>query len=144
MHDDDDSELFEGQLEITRTERGASLGLDEESYFRLAQMSMNAAGMGIEPSVICRLANDERGCRLVLFGRTHAFSVVVRVFRSCVTIALDAEPLDGPLHCRIPVYEGQDKDVHWSRCLRCMCEVEQIGYFDQHWAQEQAEQGEGD
>ena len=102
MIDDDDSELFEGKVEISRTERGASFGLDEETYFRMAQMSMTASGRKIEPSVICRLPDNERGCKLVLFGRTHAFSVVVRVFRSGATIAVFAEPLDGPLHCRIP------------------------------------------
>jgi hypothetical protein len=101
MRDDDDSELFEGRLEISRTENGASFGLDEESYFRMATCAMNASGMGIEPSVICRLPDSERGCKLVSFGRTHAFSVVARVFRSRTTIALVAEPLDG-LHCTIP------------------------------------------
>jgi hypothetical protein len=120
MHDDDDSELFEGRLEISRTENGASFGLDEESYFRMATCAMNASGMGIEPSVICRLPDSERGCKLVSFGRTHAFSVVARVFRSRTTIALVAEPLDG-LHCTIPLREGQDCDVHLSRALRCAC-----------------------
>jgi hypothetical protein len=141
INDDFDSELFEGKIEITRAENGGSFGLDEESYFRLARCAMDASGMGIEPSVICRLPNDERGCKLVLFGRTHQFTLYVRVFRSGATIALVAEPLDGPLHCRIPLYEGQDNDVHWSRALRAMCAVESIAYYDSHWA---AEQGEGD
>jgi hypothetical protein len=42
------------------------------------------------------------------------------------------------MKCTIPLYEGQDCDAHWSRALRCMCEVERIGFFDSHWAQEQA------
>ena len=66
MQDDDDSELFEGKIEITRTENGASFGLDEETYFRMAQTAMTAGGMGIEPALICRLSGSgERGCRLV-------------------------------------------------------------------------------
>jgi hypothetical protein len=89
--------------------------------------------------MICCLPGDERGCKLILFGKTHQFSVVVRVFRSGATIAVFAEPLDG-LHCWIPLYEGQDCDSHWSRALRAMCAVEQIGYFDSHWS---AEQGGG-
>jgi len=138
----DDEELFEGKLEITRTENGASFGLDEESYFRMARCAMDAAGMGIEPSVICRLPDDERGCKLVLFGRTHMFALRVRVSRSDTTIALVAEPLDG-LHCQIPLFEGQDCDVHWSRALRAMCAVESIAFYDQHWALEQGD-GDGD
>jgi hypothetical protein len=68
------------------------------------------------------------------------FALCVRVSRSDTTIALVAEPLDGPLHCRIPLFEGQDDDLHWSRALRSMCAVESIAFYDQHWA---AEQGEG-
>ena len=143
MHDDDDSELFDGRVEISSLERGASFGLDEESYFRMASCAMSAAGMHIEPAMICRLPEGERGCKLVLFGRTHQFSVRVRVFRSCTTIAVFAEPLDG-LHCEIPLYEGQDNDVHWSRALRSMLAVEGTQYVDQHWSAEQSEQGEGD
>ena len=79
MHDDDDSELFDGRVEISSLERGASFGLDEESYFRMASCAMSAAGMHIEPAMICRLPEGERGCKLVLFGRTHQFSVRVRV-----------------------------------------------------------------
>ena len=131
MNDDDDSQLFEGRLEITRTENGSSFGLDELSYYRLARCAMDAAAMGIEPAMICCLPAGERGCKLVLFGRTHAFSLRVRVFRSGAMIAVFAEPLDG-LHCQIPLYEGQDYDAHWSRALRSMCAVEQIGYFDSH------------
>ena len=72
----------------------------------MASFAMTASGMKIEPSVICRLPNEERGCKLILFGKTHAFSVVVRVFRSGATIAVTCQPLDG-LHCTIPLYEGQ-------------------------------------
>ena len=144
MHIDDDSELFEGKIEISSLERGASFGLDEMTYFRMASCAMKASGMGIEPSMICGLPNGERGCRLVLFGHTHAFSVRVRVLRSCTTLAVFAQPLDGPLHCLIPLYEGQDCDAHWSRALRAMCAVKGIGFFDSHWAQEQAEQQQGE
>jgi hypothetical protein len=97
-------------------------------------------GVGIEPCTICKLPNNQRGCKLVLFGKTHAFILIVRVLRSYATIAVFAEPLDG-LHCLIPLYEGQDCDVHWSRALRWMCAVESIGYYDQFWAEEQ-QQGE--
>lgn len=131
MNDDDfDSELFEGRVEITRTENGASFSLSPETYLRMATMSMDAAGMRIEPSMICRLTSGERGCRLVLFGRTHQFDVVVRVFRSSTTLAVTCQPLDG-LHCMIPLYEGQDNDCHW-RALRSMLAVEGTHYVDQH------------
>jgi hypothetical protein len=143
MHDDDDSGLFEGRVEITRTENGASFGLSPETYFRLASCAITAAGMKIEPALICRLPDGERGCKLVLFGRRHQFSVRVRVFRSCTTIAIFAQPLDG-LRCVVPVYEGQDNDLHWSRGLRAMLEFESIAYYDSFWAQEQAEQQQGD
>jgi hypothetical protein len=139
---DDDSELFEGKLEITRTENGASFGLDESIYFRMARCAMDAAGMGVEPSVICKLPGDERGCRLLLYGRSHAFTLSVRVFRSSTTLAVTCQPLDG-LHCQIPLYEGQDCDSHWSRALRAMCAVESIAFYDSHWAAEQ-QQGEGE
>jgi hypothetical protein len=56
-------------------------------------------------------------------------------------LIISAQPLDGPLHCVVPLYSADsDYDVHWSRALRRMCELEQIGYFDSHWA---AEQGDG-
>ena len=143
INDDMNEELFEGRVEISSLENGASFGLDEETYFRMASFAMTASGMGIEPSMICRLPNDERGCKLVLFGRTHAFSIRVRVSRSGATIALVAEPLDG-LHCQIPLYESEgDCDVYWSRALRAMCAVESIAYYDSHWASEQ-QQGDGD
>ena len=48
--DDDDSELFEGKIEISSLERGATFGLDEETYFRMARCAMTAAGMRIEPA----------------------------------------------------------------------------------------------
>jgi hypothetical protein len=118
MIDDDGSELFEGRIEITRTGRGASFGLDEESYFRLASCAMTAAGMGIEPAMICCLPGGERGCRLTLFGKTHSFDLVVRVFRSGAMIAVSAQPLDDRLHCIVSLYEGQDCDAHWSRASR--------------------------
>ena len=140
MHDDDDSELFEGQVEISSLERGSTFGLSEETYFRLASCAITASGLRIEPSVICTLPSGERGCKLVLFGRTHAFSVRVRVFRSSTMIDVFAKPLDG-LRCEISLCSGEDCDVHWSRALRSLCAVEQIGYFDSHWA---AEQGDGD
>ena len=126
IDDDDSSELFEGQVEISSLERGATFGLDEETCFRMASCAITAGGVGIEPCTICKLPNDARGCKLVLFGKTHAFILVVRVLRSYATIAVFAEPLDG-LHCLIPLYEGQDCDAHWSRALRSMCAVEQIG-----------------
>ena len=107
----------------------------------MAQMSMTAAGIGIEPAVIYCLPVGERGCKLVLFGPTHAFTICVRVFRSCTTIAIVAEPLDG-LRCVIPCYEDEDSERSWSRALRAMCEFEHIGFFDSHWAQEQTEQSE--
>ena len=141
MHDDNlEEEIFDGHLEISALERGATFGLDETTYYRMASCAMTAAGMRIEPAMIRTLPDGERGCKLILFGKTHAFSVVVRVSRSCTMITVFAEPLDG-LRCQIPLYEGQDCDVHWSRALRSMCEVERIGFFDQHWA---AEQGEGE
>ena len=34
-------------------------------------MAMNAAGMGVEPAMLCCLPEGERGCKLILFGRTH-------------------------------------------------------------------------
>ena len=58
----------------------------------------------------------------------------MRVFRSCTTIAIVAEPLDG-LRCVIPCYEDEDSERSWSRALRAMCEFEHIGFFDSHWAQ---------
>jgi hypothetical protein len=120
MHDDDDSELFEGKVEISSLERGSSFGLDESTYYRMAQMSMTAAGMRIEPAMICCLPGSERGCKLVLFGKTHAFSVRVRVSRSGAMIDVSAEPLDGPLHCIVSLYSGSDCDAHWSvRFARC-------------------------
>jgi hypothetical protein len=136
MIDDDDSELFQGQIEISALQRGASFGLDEESYFRLANFALTAGGMGIDPAVICTLPDNERGCPLTLFGKTHSFDLVVRVLRSTVTIAVFAEPLDG-LRCVIPLYEGQDCDAHWSRALRSMLAVEGTHYVDQYWAEEQ-------
>jgi hypothetical protein len=143
MHDDSEEQLFEGQIEISNLERGGSLGIDEETYFRMAQMAMTASGLGIEPAVICKLPDGQCGCKLILFGRTHAFSVVVRVLRSSTTLGVSCEPLDG-LHCTIPLYEDEDNDANWSRALRSMCAVEGIAYYDQHWAAEQqGEQGEG-
>lgn len=141
MNDDDDSELFEGAIEVSSLERGSTFGLSEETYFRLATFAITASGLRIEPAVICTLPSGERGCKLVLFGKTHAFNVRVRVFRSSTMIDVFAEPLDG-LRCEIPLYSGEDLDCHWSRALRSMCAVEQIGYFDSHSAAEQ-QQGEG-
>jgi hypothetical protein len=84
-------------------------------YFRMARTCNDAASMGIQPSVIRRLPNAERGCKLVLFGSKYQFTVRVRVSRSCATISIFAEPLDGhPLHCRIPVLEDEDSDRTWS------------------------------
>ena len=142
MHDDDHdgSELFEGQIEISSLERGATFGIDEETYFRMASCAITAGGVGIEPCTICKLPDDQRGCELVLFGEKRTLSFWLCA--SCASrapIAVFAEPLDG-LTCWIPLYEGQDCDVHWSRALRSMCAVESIGYYDQFWA---AEQGEG-
>ena len=118
MIDDDDSELFEGQVEISSLERGSSFGLSEETYFRLASFAMTASGLRIEPSVICRLRAGERGCKLVLFGRSHQFTVRVRAPRSgAAMIDVFAEPLDR-LRCEIPLYSGEDNDAHWSRALR--------------------------
>ena len=143
MHNDDHlEELFEGQIEVTSLERGASFALDEEAYFRLASFAMTAAGVGIQPCTICRLTGGERGCKLTMFARSHQFDVVVRALRCGVTICVTAWPLDSSsLHCLVPVYAGWDCDAHWSRALRAMCEVESIGWFDQHWAAEQ-QQGE--
>ena len=56
---------------------------------------MTAAGMGIEPAMICKLRAGERGCKLVLWGATHQFTVRVRVTRSGATLDVFAEPLDG-------------------------------------------------
>jgi hypothetical protein len=142
MHDDDhdDSELFEGQIEISSLERGATFGLDESTYYRMASCALNAGGMGIKPAMICKLPGGERGCKLLLFGKTHAFSVRVRVSRSGTMIDTFAEPLDTPLDA-IPLYSGEDCDSHWSRALRSMLAVEGIRYVDQYWAEEQ-QQGE--
>ena len=115
--------FFEGKIEISRTENGASFGLSSDTYLRMAQMSMTAAGMKIEPSVICRLPNGERGCKLVLYGSKHQFTLRVRVLWSCATIAIFAQPLDG-LRCVVPVYEGEDCERSWSRGLRAMLEFE--------------------
>ena len=134
--DFDSQELFDGAVELRRHERGASFGLDPMTYFRLARCCNDAGAMGIEPAVICCLLGGERGCRLVLFGRTHQFTLRVRVCRSCTTIALAAEPLDR-LRCWIPLYEGEDNDCHWSRALRSMLAVEGTHYVDQFWAEEQ-------
>lgn len=108
----------------------------------MARMSNDAASMGIHPSVICKLPGGERGCKLVLFASKYQFTVQVRVFRSCTTISIFAEPLDGPLHCRIPVFEDEDSERSWSRGLRAMLEFEGVAYYDSYWAQEQ-QQGEG-
>ena len=146
MHDyHPEEELFEGAVEISNLERGSSFGLSEQSYFRLASFSMTAAGVGFQPALICKLPGAERGCRVILFGSKHQFDVVVRALRSGVTIDVSAQPLDGPLHCVIPVYSGLDNDVHYSRALRHMCELESIGYYDSFWAaeQQQLEQQDG-
>ena len=96
----------------------------------MARMSNDAASMGIHPSVICKLPGGERGCKLVLFASKYQFTVQVRVFRSCTTISTFAEPLDGPLHCRIPVFEDEDSERSWSRGLRAMLEFEGVAYYD--------------
>ena len=97
--------------------------------------------MGIQPALICKLPGVERGCRLILFGSKYQFDVVVRALRlSRALIDVRAQPLDGPLHDVVALFSGVDSDVDWSRALRHMCELESIGFFDQHWA---AEQGEG-
>ena len=143
--DFDSQEIFDGAIELQQHERGASFGLDPMCYFRMARMSNDAASMGIQPSVICRLPNNERGCKLILYGSKYEFTLQVRVYRSCCEISCVASPLDGsPLHCRIPVFEGSDCDADWSRGLRAMLEFENIAYYDWSWAQEQSEQGEGD
>ena len=50
MSDDDGSEqLFEGQVEVSSLERGATFGLDEETYFRMATLAITAGGLHIEP-----------------------------------------------------------------------------------------------
>ena len=134
--DFDSQEIFDGAIELQRHERGESFGLDPMCYFRMARMSNDANSMGIHPSMICKLPGGERGCRLTLFGKTHSFDLIVRVFRSWTTLALFAEPLDG-LRCEIPLYEGQDCDAHWSCALRSMLATEGTHYADQHWAQEQ-------
>jgi hypothetical protein len=143
-NDDFDSELFDGAIELQQHERGASFGLSPLCYFRMARMANDAAAMGIEPALICRLPNDERGVKVVLFGSKYQFTLCVRACRSCTTLAIVAEPLDGhhPLHCRIPVFEGEDSDRSWSRGLRAMLEFEGVAFYDSYWAEEQ--QGEGD
>ena len=92
------------------------------------------------------LPGGERGCKVVLFGPRYAFTLFVRRFRSCTTISIFAEPLDGPLHCRISVLEDEDSERSWSRGLRAMLEFEGVAYYDSYWAEEQQEQqqGEGD
>jgi hypothetical protein len=144
MHDDNlEGELFEGQVEISSLERGATFSLDEQSYFRLASFAMTAAGVGIQPSLICKLPGVERGCRLILFGSKYQFDVVVRALRlSRALIDVRAQPLDGSLHDVVALFSGADSDVDWSRALRHMCELEQIGFFDQFWAAEQGDGGE--
>jgi hypothetical protein len=87
MNDDHlEEEVFEGRVEISALENGQSFSLGEQSYFRLANFAMTASGVGIQPALICRLSNAQRGCRLVLFGNTHQFDVVVRSTRSGVMI----------------------------------------------------------
>lgn len=108
-------------------------------YLRMARTSNDVASMGIQPSVICRLPGGERGCRLILFGRAYQFSVRVRALRSDVTIDVSADPLDGPLHCIVPLCSGSDCDAHWSRALPCARSSRSV-FFDSYWAQEQAEQ----
>jgi hypothetical protein len=142
--DFDSQEIFDGAVELQRHERGATFGLSPMCYFRMARMSNDAASMGIHPSVICKLPGGERGCKLVLFGSKYQFTTQVRVSRSCTTIAIVAESLDGPLHCRIPVFEDEDSERSWSRGLRSMLEFEGVAYYDSHWAQEQAEQQQGE
>ena len=141
--DFDSQELFDGAIELQRHERGLSFGLDPMTYFRLARCCNDAASMGIEPAVICRLPFfGERGCKVVLFGSRYQFTLCVRAFGSCTMISIVAEPLDGrPLHCRIPVFENADSDRSWSRALRAMLEFEGVAYYDSYWSEEQ---GDGD
>ena len=71
------------------------------TYFRLACCCNDLSAMGVEPCVICRLPGQgERGCKVVLFGRKHAYNLSVRLLRSCVTITVVAENLD---HSCVPI-----------------------------------------
>ena len=139
--DFDSQELFDGKLEITRHERGESFGIDPMTYFRLACCCNDLNAMGVEPCVICRLPGcGERGCKVVLFGRKHAYNLSVRVLRSCVTITVAAENLDH-LCVRIPLFETDcDDDRGWSSVLRSITAAEGVGYVDRFWG----EGGDGD
>ena len=143
--DFDSSELFCGATELQQHERGQSFGLDAMTYFRLARCCNEARGVGVEPCVICRLRGiGERGVKVVLFGRQHAYELCVRVLRSCVTITVVAEPLDR-LHARIALFETDcDDDRGWSRVLRSMTTAEGVNYVDQFWGEDQTEQQQGE
>ena len=78
----------------------------------------------------------ERGCKVVLFGRQHAYHLSVRVLRSCVTITVVAEPLDRPCSCWIPLFEtDRDDDRGWSGVLRSIATAEGVGYVDRFWGE---------
>jgi hypothetical protein len=104
---------------------------------------MNAGAMGIEPSVIAKLpGKGERGVRVTLYGPKHLFELAVRVRASEVVMHITCQPLSEKLHCIIPLYEGCDCDAHWSRALRAMAAVEDIGFYDSFWAEEQQQREE--
>ena len=141
--DDDGEELFEGRIEISNLERGSTFGLDEETYYRMARCAMNAAGMGIEPSVICSLPSGERGCKLDPVwedasihdpGPRPARCTIHRRLRGATR---RADLLDSALL-------GMGLRPHWSRALRSMLAVEGVAYYDSHWAAEQQGDGDGD
>jgi len=138
----ENDELFEGKVELLRSERGDSFGILHSTYFRMANMSMDASSMGIEPTTIRKLAGfNERGCRLDLYGPTHGFSVTVRARYGGTNIIVTAQPLDAPADV-ISLYEAEDSDRTWSKVLRLICAVEKINYVDRFWAEEQ-QQGDG-
>jgi hypothetical protein len=134
---DFDFEIFDGAIELQRHERGESFSLDPMTYFRLARCCNDASAMHIEPCVICRLPGSERGCKVVLYGRKHAYNLSVRVFRSCTTIDVSAEPLDHSCVVRIPLFEtDNDDDRGWSHVLRSMTTAEGVGYVDRFWGED--------
>ena len=143
MIDDNNSELFDGATEISHTERGETFGMSKGTYFRMAQTANTAASMGIEPSTIAILPDGLPGCRLVLYGKMHAFQVFVRVREKRAFVDCLAERLDEKLHAWVPLISVlPDCDQTWSRALRAMAAAENIAYYDSHWAAEQGDIGE--